>query len=124
MLIFAFRDQDGQWHGDPDAPLGGRKPARGSLTIRSAPEGGQYGSGRFAGQRREVMLANLSSGPGPGPCVLDGGRTFYPTREVHELLSAESPPARTVADERGHELTIEATGNGRLRVEVLGCDPN
>jgi hypothetical protein len=80
-LIYAFRDEAGQSHGDPDSTLDG-SPTTGTLSV--PPTAGVT----FAGQVLEVRYASMEASPGPHPYPLDGGRRMYPTDEVHELLCA------------------------------------
>ncbi|MGW8364917.1 hypothetical protein ACWGK1_30725 [Streptomyces wedmorensis] len=84
MLIYAFRDADGTWYGDPDAAIHALQPRRGTLTLpATAP--GQH-PGVFDGRQVEVLYAACEAEPSQTTYRLDNGDTVLATWQVHELL--------------------------------------
>jgi hypothetical protein len=86
-LIYAFRDEDGHWHGDPDGvrqQVGRAKHS--TLTFHPGPDDPGAGS-PFAGQTLEVVYASVGETlPGEITYRLDNGRSWYATAEVDDLL--------------------------------------
>ncbi|WP_436534105.1 helix-turn-helix domain-containing protein [Actinoplanes sp. HUAS TT8] len=87
-LIYAFRDEAGNWHGDPGGPfppastcVSGPVFAEATLTFPSSPPG------PFAGQALVVRSAGIvEATPGSIRYFLDDGTSCYATREVEKLL--------------------------------------
>ncbi|MGW2785951.1 hypothetical protein ACWC3X_32660 [Streptomyces populi] len=86
MLIYAFRDASGHWHGDPNTPIHGPQPGIGTLTLPPTATG--QDAGLFDGQRLEVRYAACDLEASQTTYRLDGGGTFPATWHVHELLSS------------------------------------
>lgn len=86
-LIYAFRDEDDTWHGDPDRTYQGMGQAtHATLTFHPGP-GDPGVDGRFAGQTLHVALASIEEQvAGDIAYRLDNGRVHYATYEVDELL--------------------------------------
>jgi hypothetical protein len=140
-LIYAFRDEDGSWHGDPDAAVLDPVPGAGTLTI---PPGPRRQAGRFAGQRLHVLYAACDLEAGRTSYRLDGGESVQASWRVHELLAPAhrllpatalaGPPAqprpRPATPEvtlefgdphRRYRLTAQPAQEGRTQLTVLVC---
>ncbi|MFI6284473.1 hypothetical protein ACIBCM_06900 [Streptomyces sp. NPDC051018] len=114
MLIYAFRDARGTWHGDPDAVVHDARPGRGVLTLPHTAPG--QAPGPFDGQRVEVRYAACDGEASRTSYRLDDGGSFAATRHVHELLSPARHRARTAtAAERDATTVRLETGNSRRR---------
>jgi hypothetical protein len=88
-LIYAFMDESGQWHGEPDAETDGDAPREDTLIYRPLP-GMEGALSRFAGQRLLVRYADIFRPVGPVPYQVEGGDSYLPTLAVYDLLT-ESP---------------------------------
>ncbi|MGK3094572.1 hypothetical protein ACG93S_32635 [Streptomyces sp. WAC01490] len=138
--IYAFQDNSGQWHGDPDAaPVNpADKPSHGWLTYQPVP-GTLEADSPFAGQTLEVLYGVTELEPGPVIYQLDSGGSFQATWYVHTLLatpvgSAVIPPQRrdqppTPSLEtsfthtgRLYALTATADADGHLITEITVTD--
>ncbi|MET8101519.1 hypothetical protein ABZV29_34500 [Streptomyces sp. NPDC005236] len=135
-LIYAFRDEDGSWHGDPDAVVLEPAPSAGTLTI---PPGPQEQHGLFAGQRLHVLYAACDLEAGQSSYRLDNGESVPASWHVHELLAPayRLPPATTPTSPRNSRpavpgmklgfgdphrrycLTAEPARDGRMELTVL-----
>ncbi|MEU3002438.1 hypothetical protein [Streptomyces sp. NPDC007020] len=134
--IYAFQDNNGQWHGDPDAALvnPADKPTRGWLTYQPVP-GTPEASSPFAGQTLAVLYGVTELEPGPVIYQLDSGGSFQATWYVHTLLatpvgSALIPPQRRdqpptpslktslTHNGRTYALTATTDANGHLTTEI------
>ncbi|MFB7608892.1 hypothetical protein [Streptomyces gardneri] len=138
MLIYAFRDARGVWHGDPDAALPGIEPGRGVLTLPSTVPGQDPGA--FDGQRVEVLYAGCDQEASEATYRLDSGETFLATWHVHELLSpayrgvAAAPAAAQDATttvrlevggpHRRYNLHAELVAEGRVEIKVVVSSPD
>jgi hypothetical protein len=126
-LIYAFRDEEGSWHGDPDAVVLEPVPGAGTLTI---PLGPQEQRSLFAGQRLHVLYR------------LDNGESVPASWRVHELLAPayRLPPAPASFPPQPHPrpavpgvklefgdphrrycLTAEPAQDGRMELTILVC---
>lgn len=108
-LIFAFRDESGRWHGDPDARpekpaapgIGTRTGTRTGFGTSADPRTDSSGTGTltytphpaspasanpFAGQRLEVRFADVGVPPSTTAYTLDDGRVLHATQGVRALL--------------------------------------
>ncbi|MEV6726584.1 hypothetical protein AB0M94_37320 [Streptomyces xanthochromogenes] len=94
-MIYAFRDQEGTWHGDPDAAVLGPAPGYGPLTY-NPPPGSPASVNPFTGQTLHVLYADTHLELGPVHYLLDTGVTLPASWHVHELLAAPYEP-RTAA---------------------------
>jgi hypothetical protein len=142
MLIYAFRDAHGAWHGDPDADIFDAQPGHGTLTLPPAAPG--QDPGLFDGQRLEVLYAACGLETSQTSYHLDGGGSFQATWHVHELLAPtyrhQPPGSRQLAPapadarpdrptvkleigspHRRYCLTADLLEDGRLEVTVLVC---
>ncbi|MFE1547731.1 hypothetical protein [Streptomyces sp. NPDC058718] len=138
MLIYAFRDARGVWHGDPDAAIHGIEPGRGVLTLPSTVPGQDPGA--FDGQRVEVLYAGCDEEASEATYRLDSGDMVLATWHVHELLSpayhrAGAAPAAvqdattTVRLEVGgpsrrYNLHAELVAEGRVGITVVVSSPD
>ncbi|MEV4943393.1 hypothetical protein [Streptomyces zaomyceticus] len=138
MLIYAFRDARGTWHGDPDIATRGVRPARGALTL--PPTGRGEEPGLFDGERVEVLYAACDLEASETSYRLDSGDTFPATWHVHELLSpacqqvpaahaAEARESATVRSEIGgssrrYNLHADLLPGGRVEITVVVCTPD
>ncbi|WP_024754692.1 hypothetical protein [Streptomyces exfoliatus] len=138
MLIYAFRDARGVWHGDPDADIQGLEPGRGVLTLPSTVPG--QDPGPFDGQRVEVLHAGCDEEASEATYRLDSGDMFLATWHVHELLSpayhrvvaapaAVQDAATTVRLEVGgprrrYNLHAELVAEGRVEITVVVSSPD
>lgn len=142
MLIYAFRDEHGTWHADPDAATRDQ-PGRGTLTLPPTPPGPD--PGQFDGQQLEVLYAPCDLEASQTIYRLDNGGTFLATCHVHELLSAayqprphdaaqshagaRPPETPTVSMEIGdtqrrYRLTADLIEEGRMDVTIMVCTPD
>ncbi|WP_186785035.1 hypothetical protein [Streptomyces sp. CBG31] len=134
--IYAFQDNNGQWHGDPDAALvkPADTPSRGWLTYQPVPGTPEAGS-PFAGQTLAVLYGVTELEPGPVIYQLDSGGRFQATWYIHTLLatpvgSAVIPPQRRdqlpapsletslTHNGRLYALTATTGANGHLTTEI------
>ncbi|MFI9740989.1 hypothetical protein [Streptomyces sp. NPDC052494] len=138
LLIYAFRDARGVWHGDPDAAIHGIEPGRGVLTLPSTAPGQDPGA--FDGQRVEVLYAGCDEEASEVTYRLDSGDTFLATWHVHELLSpayhrvveapAAVPDATTTVrlevggPRRRYNLHAELVAEGRVEITVVVSSPD
>ncbi|MEU7075507.1 hypothetical protein AB0B30_36705 [Streptomyces narbonensis] len=138
MLIYAFRDAHGAWHGDPDAAVRGAEPGRGVLTLPSTVAG--QDPGVFDGQRIEVLYAACDAEPSQARYRLDDGETLLATWRVHELLSpayqhvptapgaARDAPTTVKLEvggpHRRYELRADLVAEGRVEIAVVVCTPD
>lgn len=90
MLIYAFRDADGTWYGDPDAALHALQPRRGTLTLPATAPG--QDPGVFDGRQVEVLYAACEAEPSQTTYRLDNGDAVLATWQVHELLAPAYRP--------------------------------
>ncbi|MFD5619205.1 hypothetical protein [Streptomyces yangpuensis] len=138
MLIYAFRDAHGTWHGDPHAEIHETRPGRGTLTLPPTPPG--EAPGLFDGQRLDVLYAACSLEACQDSYRLDDGSSLPATWHVHELLSpaylpphAEptraSPAPRRKAgvnlelrsEDRRYSLSADYLGEGRMELTAIVC---
>ncbi|MFJ1569897.1 hypothetical protein ACIOG8_37790 [Streptomyces erythrochromogenes] len=138
MLIYAFRDAHGTWHGDPHAEIYETQPGRGALTLPPTPPGGA--PGLFDGQRLDVLYAACDLEASQDSYRLDEGGAFLATWHVHELLSpaylpphteptrASPAPQRTSSvklelrsEDRRYSLAADFLGEGRIELTVIVC---
>ncbi|WP_406359355.1 hypothetical protein OID55_41330 [Streptomyces sp. NBC_00715] len=137
-LIYAFRDEDGSWHGDPDAAVLEPVPSAGTLTI---PPGPQEQHGLFSGQRLHVRYAACDLEAGPTSYRLDNGESVPASWRVHELLAPayQLSPATISTSPRNFRpavpgmklefgdphrrycLTAEPAQDARMELTVLVC---
>ncbi len=126
--IYAFQDNNGQWHGDPDAALvnPADKPARGWLTYQPVP-----------GPRSEQPLRRTNP-RGPLRSHRTGTRTSHlPTRQRRKLPShlVRPHPARDIRRLSPHpstaprpapapSLETSLTHNGRTYALTATTDTN
>lgn len=83
-LIYAFRDEQGTWHGAPGAATDA--PSM-ELELTYQPEPSSSGAATpFAGQRLTVLSAPIEGPPGWVAYDLDGGGYRYATDQVQALL--------------------------------------
>ncbi|MFD0151292.1 hypothetical protein ACWGQ4_03160 [Streptomyces sp. NPDC055721] len=138
MLIYAFRDARGVWHGDPDAAIHGIEPGRGVLTLPSTVPGQDPGA--FDGQRVDVLYAGCDEEASEATYRLDSGDMFLATWHVHELLSpayrrvvaapgAVQDAPTTVRLEVGgprrrYNLHAELVAEGRVEITVVVSSPD
>ncbi|MFF8837399.1 hypothetical protein [Streptomyces sp. NPDC015130] len=137
MLIYAFRDARGVWHGDPDTAIHGSAPRRGVLSLPPTLPGQDPGA--FDGQRIEVLYAGCDEEASEATYELDSGETLLATWHVHELLSPAyrdapaSPMAEhgttTVRLEVGgphhrYHLHAELVADGRVAINVVVSSPD
>ncbi|GLV79384.1 hypothetical protein ACH4VS_37995 [Streptomyces hygroscopicus] len=112
MLIYAFRDARGAWHGDPDAEIFDTHPGRGTLTLPPTAPGQE--PGLFDGQRLEVLYAACDLEASQTSYHLDSGGSFLASWHVHELLSPAYRPHLP-----GHPAPAPSgTGNNRPTVKL------
>ncbi|MGW6832252.1 hypothetical protein ACWGCI_02385 [Streptomyces sp. NPDC054949] len=134
MLIYAFRDAGGTWHGDPDAVIRELQPGRGPLTLPSTAPGRD--PGLFDGQQVEVLYASCDLEASQTSYRLDDGDAFLATWHVHELLSpayhrgaAASDALRNAAtvrleigsSHRRYNLHFDLLAEGRVEITVVVC---
>ena len=143
MLLYAFRDEAGHWHGDPATPTLDGDPGTGTLLYRPDPAAGPPGP--FAGQRLDVLYGPCDLDVGGPALQLDDGTAVTATWRVLELLDGgpERPPTAcgpaatpggapvryqvTTAD-RHYTLTVHGTAvhasacthDGEARSELTG----
>ncbi|MFB7541460.1 hypothetical protein ACFC0N_16370 [Streptomyces zaomyceticus] len=138
MLIYAFRDARGTWHGDPDITTHGVQPARGALTLPPTARGEE--PGLFDGERVEVLYAACDLEASGTSYRLDNGDTFLATWHVHELLSPayQQVPTARAAEARGsatvrleigsssrrYNLHADLLPGGRVEITVVVCTPD
>ncbi|MFI1769338.1 hypothetical protein ACH41H_46010 [Streptomyces sp. NPDC020800] len=94
ILVYAFRDRDGVWHGDRDAAIADPEPSTGTLTMADGPV---EEAGVFAGQTLTVLVATCDLRASQSLYHLDDGRAVTASWHVHELLEPPGPPTRRVA---------------------------
>ncbi|MFD9619686.1 hypothetical protein ACFWB2_20720 [Streptomyces virginiae] len=138
MLIYAFCDAHGTWHGDPHAEINQTRPGRGILTIPPTPPDGT--PGLFDGQRLNVLYAACDLEASQDSYRLDDGGAFPATWHVHELLSpaylpahaeptrASPAPQRTHSvklelrsEDRRYSLSVDLLGEGRIELTAIVC---
>ncbi|PZT71595.1 MULTISPECIES: hypothetical protein [unclassified Streptomyces] len=137
LLIYAFKDNDGRWHGDPDIPLfdPDDEPSHGELTYQPVP-GTPEAASPFNGHTLTVLYGVIDLDPGPVTYQLDTGGRFMASWHVHTLLAAprgaapyrehtpgkpETQPSLETAFTRdGHRYTLTGThsDDGQLTVEL------
>ncbi|MFD5634800.1 hypothetical protein ACFWJM_11755 [Streptomyces sp. NPDC127077] len=136
-LIYAFRDEDGSWHGDPDAVVLEPEPGAGTLTIPLNPH---QQSSLFAGQRLHVLYAACDAEASQTSYRLDNGESVPASWRVHELLAPAYQPAPAAAPTQPHHrptmpevklefgdphrrycLTAQPAHDGRTELTVLVC---
>lgn len=137
LLIYAFKDGNGRWHGDPDIPLigPGDEPGQGMLTYQPVP-GTPETASPFAGQTLTVLYGSVDLDAGPVTYQLDTGGRFPASWHVHTLLAAPcgaAPLPEAIPDghhqpacletafaENGSRYALTGTraGNGQLTVEL------
>ncbi|MFD8421059.1 hypothetical protein [Streptomyces sp. NPDC059466] len=138
-IIYAFRDEDGSWHGDPDAVILEPVPRAGTLTI---PHGPQKQTCLFAGQRLQVLYAACDVEASQASYRLDDGESVPASWRVHELLAPayRLPPAPTSLPaqprprpavpgvklefgdpHRRYCLTAQPAHDGRMELTILVC---
>ncbi|MGW1267425.1 hypothetical protein [Streptomyces sp. NPDC002491] len=140
-LIYAFRDKDGVWHGDPDAAVLEPVPGAGTLTL---PPGLPQQTSMFAGQKLHVLYAACELEASQTSYRLDDGESVQASWRVHELLEPayRLPPAATPnslpaqphprpavpgvklefgAPHRRYCLTAEPAQDGRTELTILVC---
>lgn len=137
MLIYAFRDAQGLWYGDPDAAIHDLRPGRGVLTLPPTTPG--QDRGMFDGQQVEVLYAACDVEASQTSYRLDDGGSFVATWHVHELLSpayqrvlttpAASRDAATVrleigSSHRRYSLHADLLAEGRIELTVVICTPD
>ncbi|MEE1766838.1 hypothetical protein PUR34_01020 [Streptomyces sp. JV185] len=137
MLIYAFRDAQGLWYGDPDAAIHDLRPGRGVLTLPPTTPG--QDRGMFDGQQVEVLYAACDVEASQTSYRLDDGGSFVATWHVHELLSpayqrvlttpAASRDAATVRLEIGslhrrYSLHADLLAEDRIELTVVICTPD
>ncbi|MFK0187874.1 hypothetical protein ACIQV1_27125 [Streptomyces rubiginosohelvolus] len=127
--IYAFQDNSGQWHGDPDAASvnPADKPSRGWLTYQPVP-GTPEASSPFAGQTLAVLYGVTELEPGPVIYQLDSGGSFQATWYVHTLLATPVGSAVIPPQRRDQPLTpsleTSLTHHGRLYALTATTDAN
>ncbi|MER5381772.1 hypothetical protein ABT040_16035 [Streptomyces sp. NPDC002688] len=140
-LIYAFLDEGGSWHGDPDATVLEPLPGAGTLTI---PLGPQEQTCLFAGQRLSVLYAACDVEASETSYRLDDGESVRASWRVHELLAPAyrlrpaqaptsfpaqphpRPPVPGVKLEFGDPhrrycLTAQPAQDGRMELTILVC---
>ncbi|MFD3538675.1 hypothetical protein ACFWUQ_04150 [Streptomyces sp. NPDC058662] len=120
MLIYAFRDAHGTWHGDRHAAIHTAQPERGTLTLPHTPPG--EAPGLFDGQRLDVLYAACDLEAGQDSYRLDDGRLIVAAWHVHELLSPAYTPSPA---EPAHALPAPAPAPQRtssLQLDVSSAD--
>ncbi|MEU9318246.1 hypothetical protein [Streptomyces sp. NPDC048295] len=137
MLIYAFRDAQGLWYGDPDAVIHDLRPGRGVLTLPPTAPG--QDRGMFDGQQVEVLYAACDVEASQTSYRLDGGGSFVATWHVHELLSpayqrvlttpSASRDAATVrleigSSHRRYSVHADLLAEGRIELTVVVCTPD
>lgn len=137
MLIYAFRDTHGTWHGEPDAAIHDIAPRRGVLTLPTAAPG--QAPGLFDGQRVEVLYAACDLEASQVSYRLDDGDAFLASWHVHELLSrpyhhVHTAPATTQdtttmkleigGRHRRYNLHADFLPEGRAEITVVVCTPD
>ncbi len=135
MLIYAFRDAQGTWHGDPDAVIDEARPGRGILAL--PPTAAGQDPGLFDDQRLEVLYGTCDLEASQSVYRLDGGDTLLATWRVHELLSpayrlpasrpdtaSQAPPEvklEIAGPRRRYSLSADRLAEGRVEVTVIIC---
>ncbi|WP_327167138.1 hypothetical protein [Streptomyces subrutilus] len=138
MLIYAFRDAHGTWHGDRHAEIYETQPGRGTLTLPPTPPG--EAPGLFDGQRLDVLYAACDLEASQDSYRLDGGGSFLATWHVHELLSPAYLPPRAEptrassalqrkssvklelrSEDRRYSLSADFLGEGRMELTAIVC---
>ncbi|MFD4862975.1 hypothetical protein [Streptomyces atratus] len=137
MLIYAFRDARGTWHGDPDADVHDIQPGRGALTL-PPPTPGQD-PGLFGGQQVEVLYAACDLEASRTSYQLDDGNSLLATWHVHELLSPAYHRVLTAPTAERHTATVrleigsphrrynlhaDLLAEGRVEITVVVCTPD
>ncbi|MFF5303458.1 hypothetical protein ACFY5F_29280 [Streptomyces sp. NPDC013161] len=136
ILLYAFCDQDGVWHGDRDAVIDQSGPSSGTLTLAAGPP---REAGVFAGQTLTVLFAACDLEASQSSYRLDDGRCVPASWHVHELLApayepdtgasrvspggVAAPGVRFEVTHGGRRycLAADPAGSGRLEVTVLVC---
>ncbi|GAA2679323.1 hypothetical protein [Streptomyces lunalinharesii] len=138
LLIYAFKDGNSRWHGDPDIPLIDPcdEPGRGTLTYQPVP-GTPEMTSPFAGQNLTVLYGSVDLDAGPVTYQLDTGGRFQASWHVHTLLAAPcgAAPLPTVVPDEPHQpacletafaengsrytLTGTRAHNGQLTLELV-----
>jgi hypothetical protein len=137
LLIYAFKDGHGRWHGDPDVPLlvPDDEPGRGTLTYQPGPDTPET-SNPFAGQTLSVLYGVVDLDESPVTYQLDTGGRFLASWHVHTLLATplgaaplagaptgpnDQPPClETMLTEGGHRYVLTTTRrtDGQLTAEL------
>lgn len=93
MILYAFQDKTGRWHGDPDTETLDGQPGTGILTYQPTAGGSAY----FAGQRLRVLYGPCHLEASVEEVQLDDGVRAFLSWHVLELLDQglQSPAART-----------------------------
>ncbi|MFB7512948.1 hypothetical protein [Streptomyces sp. NPDC056144] len=136
MLIYAFRDANGAWYGDPDAAIHDIRPGRGVLSL--SPTAPAQAPGLFDGQQVEVLYAACDLEASQASYRLDDGASYVATWHVHELLSPAyehpltPPPAavreatatvklETGSPHRRYSLHADLLAEGRVDITIVVC---
>ncbi|MFD7645655.1 hypothetical protein ACFV4P_33985 [Kitasatospora sp. NPDC059795] len=88
MLLYAFQDEHGRWHGDPDTETLDGHPGTG--TLRHQPRPGD--STAFARQRLHVLYGPCMLDPSAVEVQLEDGMRLALTWRVLELLEGGPDP--------------------------------
>lgn len=129
LLIYAFRDNNGRWHGDADVPLlnPAEEPGLGQLTYHPVP-GTPETSSPFAGQTLTVLYGVVDLETGPVTYQLDTGGRFPASWHVHTLLAAPRGAALAHQDLPGTREqtpcleTAFTDNNSRYVLTGIRCD--
>ncbi|MGW9030049.1 hypothetical protein ACWGQ5_39335 [Streptomyces sp. NPDC055722] len=138
MLLYAFRDAHGTWHGDPDTAVHETHSGRGTLSLPPTASG--QDPGLFDGQRLEVVYGACDLEASQTTYRLDDGAAFLATWHVHELLAPAyrtqiaQPPASaqnvpTVkleigGPDRRYSLCADLLAEDRVEITVVVCTPD
>lgn len=119
MLLYAFQDESGQWHGDPDTRAFDGEHGTGVLRYRPIP-----GSvTRFAGQRLRVRYGPCALEPSTMEVHLEDGLRLWLTWHVFELLEAGPAPDQTEAAEETETLPGPAAAVGKATLPATPVAP-
>jgi hypothetical protein len=85
VLVYAFLDDAGCWHGQADTEVGSPRPKTAIVKMPTEV------ASPFAGQTLLVKYAHVPAGQGGTLLALDNGQYVHPTAAVERALYSDDP---------------------------------